>query len=360
MGNTTKKLFTALMAVPMALSVAGTAVFAEENVGTSIQIKKTLTMPTGTTKPADEFTFTGTLEKVNGIDPYNDNDADLSATISSVTKTTEEDGTTTYTATTTMATATYTHAGVYEYTVKENVPAEDEKIAGMTYAQNSYRVMVYVKENQTDSNKFDVTAITAQPIDETTTTTKVKPDDNGNLVLGFTNTYEDQTPVTEVKGATVTNTVNGDYGDKSKQFKYELTLNAAEGVTPSVKKGDTSIGPKDGKYSFTLAHGESVAISNVPVGTKYHVVQIDGDEYKTTQGYTADGATPADGEYKPTYENKYFDGYITSKLDELAYTNTREGITPTGNFINNMPFIALIAVALGGFVAYIAAKRRRA
>ena len=259
-----------------------------------------------------------------------------------------------------METATYTHAGVYEYTVKENTPAEDKKTHGMTYAQNSYQVVVYVQESKDHPNTFNVEAITAKPIDDTTTTEKVKPDDNGNLVLGFTNTYEDQTPVTEVKGATVTNTVQGDYGDKSKQFKYELTLNAAEGVTPSVKKGDTSIELKDGKYSFTLADGESVAISNVPVGTKYYVVQIDGDEYKTTQGYTADGATPADGEYKPTYEDKYFDGYITSKLDELAYTNTRTGITPTGNFINNMPFIALIAVALGGFVAYIAAKRRRA
>lgn len=137
-----------------------------------------------------------------------------------------------------------------------------------------------------------------------------------------------------------------------------MTIDAAEGVTPDVKKGETPIEFKDGKYSFTLADGESVTISDIPVGTSYRVEQTDDATGYTTKTENKTAGAPEG--YAPEMGDTYFDGYNTSVLDDLHFTNTATDVTPTGNFINNMPFIALIAVALGGFVAYIAAKRRNA
>ena len=42
------------------------------------------------------------------------------------------------------------------------------------------------------------------------------------------------------------------------------------------------------------------------------------------------------------------------------WLNTYQVVTPTGILLNNLPFILLIVVAVGGFVLYIASKRRKA
>ena len=43
-----------------------------------------------------------------------------------------------------------------------------------------------------------------------------------------------------------------------------------------------------------------------------------------------------------------------------AWTNTHLEVSPTGILLNNLPFILLILVSIGGFVGYIVSKRRKA
>jgi len=50
---------------------------------------------------------------------------------------------------------------------------------------------------------------------------------------------------------------------------------------------------------------------------------------------------------------------VSEKKASATVTNTLESTSPTGVIINNLPFIMMIVVAAAGFVAYIAAKRRR-
>ena len=69
-------------------------------------------------------------------------------------------------------------------------------------------------------------------------------------------------------------------------------------------------------------------------------------------GNAATGASLA------TYDNYLL---VDKATDEIAYTNDYNADldTPTGILINNLPYIALALVAIGGLVAYVVVRRRQ-
>lgn len=210
MKNLKTKLFALAMAAPMAVSAAGTAVFADEvdqTSATKIKIKKTLTTPIGQTKPTEDYTFVGAFQNVNGDTTYKEDNYTATVDADDFAKS-ENEGTWTYTATVDTNTITYTHEGVYEYTFTETPGTT----AGMTYASESYTVQVYVVK---DGGDYKVEKILAGKKDEENGKVAVTGD---AVVLDFTNDFKDNTPIENVQGVQVTNHVVGEYGDKTKQL----------------------------------------------------------------------------------------------------------------------------------------------
>ena len=104
------------------------------------------------------------------------------------------------------------------------------------------------------------------------------------------------------QGFTVTNSrrpslsiekeVTGDYGDRTKLFVFQITLeNQAGGPVSgsypvSIAGSDRQVPPEikfeDGKAELQLKHGETAVISDLPAGSTYCITEESGNEYELT------------------------------------------------------------------------------
>ena len=174
-------------------------------------------------------------------------------------------------------------------------------------------------------------------------------------------------------------------GDRSRLFRFTLNLtlpvfDEPDGIEngPEVpdfpftavirnQAGDlVSADPVAGPdHVFYLRHDERLYIAGVPIGTTYSLVE----EY--IAGYTASatvisGDAPCDS-YSATFDNE--DEYLAN-IEGALISNDEENVnsatvyndrftpTPTGVFLNNLPFIGLIALAVGALAGFIMLKVR--
>ena len=372
MKNFKTKLFAAAMAAPLAMS--GMSVFATEGettvtTATTAVIKKELTVPNGVTTPKATFKFNVTAKKVNSDEATSTNMPIIGEKkVEYSANDTAPDSTTGNTKVITKSTGdifenvTFEHAGVYVYEVSEQantyITATNETMA---YDVDTYTLNVYVTE---ENGSYAIKSITYGDNKED----KVTADS-----IAFQNTYTKKTSTIvdpedpNFDGMVIKNTVTGDLGDKTRDFSYVVTV-TSNGVKPDGAtltkynaKGQAQATTTDSP--MTLKHGEYIVAAGYPVGSTYVAYQShDAPGYNVAATYegTPGSASAVDKNGNATTASTAgFSGIITDKEDAITVTNTKTGDVNTGNIINNMPFLGLIAVALGGFIAYIALKRRQ-
>lgn len=165
-----------------------------------------------------------------------------------------------------------------------------------------------------------------------------KPSDNGRyngkIETGKTgeilvvNTYDEKYDIS------VSKTVKGNQGDKSKNFEFVLKLTGSDGlvVPGSVdieKNGNfETMKVVDGEVKFTLSHGEKIIFKKLPAGVKYEVTE-----------------TVTDG-YKMTCDNN--SGVLRTNAN-IEFVNTKNVGIPTAA-MTNTGIITAIAVCCGGVV----------
>ena len=282
------------------------------------------------------------------------------------------------------------HAGVYAYTVTET--AADYNGSGeIVKSAESYIVRYYVKTNA--SGQAVVDEITVQK--GTDASAKVDPnvddptenDDSSTTEIEitgftFTNTYRlnngDNTYVNAP--LKVSKTVEGKENDTTK-FPIAITLTKAVGAADTVLQasiynadgtmvaGSTKNVPYGTETMFDITTGQTVAILTMPVGTKYTTSEklanaTDYNAYvpsvESKSGTTTDFSVT--GTQGQTLDGQSSDLLIEQDVkDTVAYTNTYDSQidTPTGILMNNLPYIILILVVLGGLTGYVLSKRRR-
>lgn len=163
-----------------------------------------------------------------------------------------------------------------------------------------------------------------------------KPSDNGNYngkieagktgEISVVNTYDEKYDIS------VSKTVKGNQGDKSKNFEFVLKLAGSDGlVAPGsvdVEKNGNFETMKvvDGEVKFTLSHGEKIIFKKLPSGVRYEVTE-----------------TVTDG-YKMTCDNN--SGVLRTNAD-IGFVNTKNVGIPTAA-MTNTGIIAAIAVCCGG------------
>ena len=172
-----------------------------------------------------------------------------------------------------------------------------------------------------------------------------KLDKNNNA---FTNTYRAGT-------LDISKNVNGNLGDKSKYFAFDVTLNGQSGkdTAKSFSVGKTSYGENPEtiitgeKTTFYLKHGETLDIKNLPYGLTYTVEEHDyrSDNYITTVNNN-DGRT---------LENQEVD----NATQAAAFTNTKNGKIDTGINLTTLPYILVFAgvIVIAG-AAFITRRRK--
>lgn len=165
-----------------------------------------------------------------------------------------------------------------------------------------------------------------------------KPSDNGRfsgkIEAGKTGEVQVVNTYDEKYDISVSKTVKGNQGDKSKNFEFVLKLTGSDGlvVPGSVdieKNGNfETMKVVDGEVKFTLSHGEKIIFKKLPAGVKYEVTE-----------------TVTDG-YKMTCDNN--SGVLRTNAN-IEFVNTKNVGIPTAA-MTNTGIITAIAVCCGGVI----------
>ena len=345
-----KKLGAFVLAGTMLLSMGTTAFAAGEptapdvNQKGQVPITKEFEMADGLKTPAATFRFTATPTPEGAP----------TATIADVSFTEGQAGTlkgekyVLEGKTAISFTGTWPHAGEYVYTVKET----QESIPNVTYDTSTYTLRVYVING---TNGLKVEKITAEGANGKT-----------DKIL-FTNTYAKNDATLTIEKHTT-----GKYADKTQEFNFEITFTKSpmsDQTTFTGKIGSESVECTAGTAkTFTLADGEQLVFSNLPVGTTYVVKEL-----AASDGYTPSVTVVENRETTVNNRTAALEGAALDTLKEggkknlvgeyenkVTFTNAHQGgVVPTGILMNNLPFILLVAVAIVAFVSLAVIKRRR-
>jgi hypothetical protein len=359
-------------------------------------MKKKLEVPPGLPVPAVEFTYDFVFDNFNGDTTLTGLDiTSVTATFApsntvdtSLATLTAHDGHGVVTQNTTSILAgipSYASAGAYVYTVTENGTTNPATLTNgqiSVMSQAEYRMTVFV-ENETDgagkiTGGVYVKAIGYESI----------KNDAGNIVPAepktdpiFINRYEATTDLE------ISKTVIGVSADVEQEFTYDLVLTKINDIAIVDNYGATLNGTPQVNFisfpadtntvtkTFTLKHDDKLVIENLPAGTTYTITERATPAYLPNVNVTINGGTSV-GSASPLAPNATMTvgtggntgvavldtGAIILGINsnEINWLNTRTDISPTGILINNLPYILLIVVAIGGFAGYIVSKRRKA
>ena len=294
----------------------------------------------------------------------------------------------------------FPHAGAYVYNVTETASVAETlgTDASITYSDAQYEMIVHVANEKVDGKFTGKTYVSAIEY-------RIKKNDAGEIPVDedgdsiadskadpvFTNRYKQLTTLE------ISKTVAGEYGDLTREFDFSVTLNkspAEEAAAPTYvgkifKIGDTTFATQIGAdVSFVFSEGDTTKTVNgiklkhdevlifatipttgtpLPTGTTYTVTENLSDaarpgekDYLPSVIVTENGGTPAAGPVVTAGESLTVP--VTTLGEDAniaAFTNTHQNPTITGVLINNLPYIMLILLAVGGLIAFIAFKRKK-
>ncbi len=238
----------------------------------------------------------------------------------------------------------FTKPGVYRYVIAET----DGGKPGVTYDTTSRYLDVFVVADPT-TNALSVDSYVLRNSATTIGTNGEYTEDPGVKSNGYTNN------VTQYDFE-FSKAITGNQGDKNKLFTFTLNItNAIPGTYPVETTGVSSnvnsitIG-SDGTYNgnIDLTDGSVVRIINL---NKDAVCTVSEDAEDYTPSHVIDSGSSVSGNNS---------GQITLANSDhsVAFTNTRNGIIPTGVLLTIAPF-AIGILLFGALIIFIIAKRRR-
>lgn len=361
-----KKFFAGVLAAAMMLTVGATAVLAtnttdsmivaDNNGVANFTLTKKLMVAEGTAPQKMTFNFT-----VSGRDA----DAAKGAKAGTLGKdfttqpsvTLEKTGNGQFTTSTTAYSQTfsidlvkllgdnYNKVGKYAYTISEN----ETKIPGITKDSHEYEMIVTVVNKEKDNLTSDTGYGYFVGM----------YDADGNKVTAeFTNTYNSYSLEVE-------KTVKGNFGDLGDTFTFYITLGKEGGkddnyATATVKVSDTNNSANNatwtiggGQQTVTLKHGQTITVSNLPVGVTYTVTEKKTNDDSTAWVYKTTGEAVANA------ENVLPSITADNSSNKVEIVNEHEGTPDMGVVLDNAPYIAMLAIVAIGGVALMLNKRRR-
>ena len=223
----------------------------------------------------------------------------------------------------TVALPTYTSVGVYSYIITEKTGTT----AGVAYDSKSVTMKVTAVDN---NGTIEIAAVSF-------TKAGKKLADNE---AAFNNTYT-------ANKLSISKTVAGNLGDKSKYFDFTVTLTGKEGeeysLPATITGGSDKSGKKEnvaisGTTTFKLKHGDTITIENLPAGVSYKVEE----------------ATPSDYTMNATGQ----EGTMDAEAKTAAFTNTKTSDIDTGVYLDNLPYILVFAGVLAIAAVFIVRRRR--
>ena len=238
---------------------------------------------------------------------------------------------------TTITLPDYTSVGVYTYEITEN----NGNKAGVTYRSEPITLVVTVVNGDTAGEFVRIPALHIGGVDAT----------KGDTIE---NTYSAGT-------LNITKEVKGTMGDKSKNFKFTLKLEATDNKSypETYEMAVTSTGDAELSNPTTIKLGEATTvylhdgsqlnIANLPYGVKYTITEDDYRGEGDDNGYT----TKVNGTEGLTKTDT-----VDASAENVEFVNSKGGVVDTGVILDNAPYIALMMVVVAGAAVMIIKKRR--
>ena len=244
----------------------------------------------------------------------------------------------------TFPVGTFTKPGVYRFVINET----NNHLPGVTYDSNPTRYLdAFVVANSNNELSVD-----SYVLRDAATTIGLNGEYTSNpdkKSSGYINTLTQH-------NFDFSKTISGNQGDKNKRFNFTLNITGANpGTYPiianDVEGNPTSItvgadGTATGVYSLT--NGSTVKIIGLNAGAVCTVSE-NAEDYTAT--HSLDNGTAVSGNSSGAVT-------LADSDHSVAFTNTRNGIIPTGIIMTIAPFAIGICV-FGAIIIFIISRRKR-
>ncbi len=249
------------------------------------------------------------------------------------------------------------HENVWTFTLQAGHSAT---ISGIRLNDTNVKVEEVEVDSKHYSTKYSVNDGTETPGTEATFSTLKQ---NSNTVV-FTNTYS----VPNLKSMTIHKKVTGAFGERTKDFTFKVELSNT--TNPTLVNDVTASGAvtsKDKLNSFTMRHGDSVTLGNIPIDTTITITETGANDYKTSATGYSESVT---GSNKRTFTYKVEERNGVATLvstdtgaakvagNAIIVTNNFDGTPDTGVLLDTLPYLILLAVAVAGGVLVVVRKRK--
>ena len=304
-----------------------------------------------------------------------------------------------HTATVDFSNVAFPEPGVYRYIITEDTTTP---ISGITYDADNTRVLDVYVVDATGTDGVKTLKISSYVIHAKADS--IGTGDNngtdGNTTSSATSGAADGTAESDYKSQGFTNrfvsydltfskTVSGNQASRDKYFKFTVKIsgalpntvytvslnndgnpnttdgNNADATVPSnaatlasyvgQTNANTITTDENGEVTavFYLQHGQSIAIRGLGKGTQW-TTKEDSEDYLPSSAVTGDKNAAVNAGNAALVENTV-SGIENDTV--VAYTNTREGVVPTGVLLMVAPFAAMMLVGIIGVVAILGKKK---
>lgn len=147
---------------------------------------------------------------------------------------------------------------------------------------------------------------------------------------------------------TVTKTVTGNFGDKSKAFEFSMKVDGGNSFELTAN-GTALANGSQSDYTFNLKHGEFIEIKGIPVGKQIVLAETNADKYGVKFG---ENDMITSGPRAVTIASLTADTEI--KVENYRYTQP-----DTGVFVDSLPYILIIACVAGVAALFLIRRRKK-
>lgn len=160
--------------------------------------------------------------------------------------------------------------------------------------------------------------------------------------------------VTSVK---VAKQVTGNFGDKTREFKFEITFTDANGKALRLVQtdkaptysitSDTTVGGE--KLTVLMKDKGEITLTNVPIGGTLVVTEIEASGYQTS--YKIGETESQEGNVA-----RYI---VPENGGTITFINHRNVSPDTGVFVDSLPYILIIACVAGAAALFLIHRRKK-
>lgn len=258
----------------------------------------------------------------------------------------------------------YEHVGIFTYKITETKPTEET--AGVDYDEREFYLTVTVI-NKLDNKGNLIKDKEGKPILLRRVTSLYYYYDEGEIMQKSQNFLNEFS----AGSLSIIKNVTGNMGEKDRYFEVTVTLYAPSDKTVKdavnvLERGSYVAKPDDTtpgnpatvtvgtETVFHIKHDETITLGNIPYDVTY---KVEENIMYEAEPYNYDKATYEYLDKDADGNNTGITGVIDSGLEIAKVINNKERTVETGINLDSLPYLIILAVAIGGLFLFVTRRR---